>query len=248
MVRIAICDDNQSDRQALKELICTIAGYRRKGDVCFWEYSDSRQLLYDLQDGRALDLLFLDIYLGGELGMDAARTIRSMGSTLAIVFLTSSPEFALQSYDVEAVGYLVKPPSKERVERILNRTFAPSKRPKLAVKCSGRRAFCEYDEILYLESSNNVTFIHLTDGQTLRCAERLNTLEQSLHDARFLRCHQSFLVNMDHIKSAGQDFILRDGSVVPIRVRSRRELTGAYYRYFVSNAVAALPEEESRYV
>ena len=77
MVRIAICDDNQSDRQALKELICTIAGYRRKGDVCFWEYSDSRQLLYDLQDGRALELLFLDIYLGGELGMDAARTIRS---------------------------------------------------------------------------------------------------------------------------------------------------------------------------
>lgn len=68
--------------------------------------------------------------------------------------------------------------------------------------------------------------------------EKLSEVEARLGDRRFLRCHQSYLVNMDHVYKADKDFLMENGAVVPIRVRSRKALTEAYYRYFVEHATA----------
>lgn len=244
MLQIGICDDSERDRAYLRETLSALPGYRRVGDLGIAEYQSGEALLMDAECGRDdFDLLFLDIYMTGMTGMETARELRAMGIKTPLVFLTTSPDFALESYDVDAAGYLLKPPDGEKLSRLLSRLLTPPARPRLAVKCAGRRQYCEYDELLYLESSNNVTILHLLDGQLLRCGERLGALEAELGDKRFLRCHQSFLVNMDHIKGVDDSFTMRDGSRVPIRVRSRRELTDAYYSYFVSNTVGKLPEE-----
>ncbi|MDD3346678.1 LytTR family DNA-binding domain-containing protein [Oscillibacter sp.] len=246
MLQIGICDDSSHDRAALRDTLCDLPGYRRFGDLHITEYASGEALAMDVEAGRgAFDLLLLDIYMTGMNGMETARELRALGVKTPLVFLTTSPDFALESYDVEAAGYLLKPPNPEKLGRLLEKLLSPPARPRLAVKCAGRRQYCEYDELLYLESSNNVTILHLLDGQQLRCGERLNALQAALDDPRFLRCHQSFLVNMDHIKRVEEDFVLCDGSCIPIRVRSRRELTDAYYNYFVSNTVAKLPEEDA---
>lgn len=68
-----------------------------------------------------------------------------------------------------------------------------------------------------------------------RCGEALlMDLEDVLRDPRFLRCHQSYLINMDQVARVERDFLLQDGSRVPIRVRSRRQILDAYHRYFLS--------------
>ena len=246
MLQIGICDDMESDRSLLRSVLGAIPGYRRVGDMNITEYSSGEALLIDAERGCCeFDLLFLDIYMNGISGMETARELRELGIKTPLIFLTTSPEFALESYDVAAAGYLLKPPDGEKLSGLLLRLLTPPERPRLAIKCSGRRQYCEYDQLLYLESSNNVTVLHLLDGQKLRGGERLNTLETALGDKRFLRCHQSFLVNMDHVKSVDDSFIMCDGSRVPIRVRSHRELTDAYYNYFVSDAVRRLPQEDA---
>lgn len=249
MLHIGICDDSQRDRAALCALLGQIPGLRRAMDVQVTEYACGEQLLLDAEDGRCdFDLLFLDIFMGGLSGMETARQLRALGVPTPLVFLTSSPDFALESYDVEAAGYLLKPPQPERLAALIDRLLSPAEKPKLAIKCAGRRQLCGYDEILCLESDNNVTHIHLLDGQTLTSRERLSVMEQALSDRRFLRCHQSYLVNMDYIQSAERDFTMEGGATVPIRAHSRKEMTDAYYQYFVARTMTKLPREEDAYV
>ena len=56
-------------------------------------------------------------------------------------------------------------------------------------------------------------------------------------DQRFLRCHQSFLVNMRYIADVEEDFILKDGTIVPIRIRQRKAIADEYYRFFCKERV-----------
>lgn len=245
MVHIGICDDREEDRAALIALLSKTPGLRRAADLRVSEYVCGEQLLLDAEAGQCgFDLLFLDIFMNGISGMETARAFRALGYKASLVFLTSSPDFALESYDVEAAGYLLKPPRPERVTALIEKLLSPPDRPRLAVKCAGRRQYCAYDEIVFLESDKNVTLLHLADGQVLRCRERLGDLESLLRDPRFLRCHQSYLVNMDFIQSADRDFTVRGGAVVPIRAHSRREMADAYYQYFVAHTMRSLPGEE----
>lgn len=249
MLHIGICDDSNRDRAALRTMLGQTPGLRRATDLRVSEYTGGEQLLLDAEDGRCdFDLLFLDIFMDGISGMETARQLRAMGCKFPMVFLTTSPAFALESYDVDAAGYLLKPLQPERLTALVDKLFSPAEKPKLAIKCAGRRHWCAYDEILYLESDNNVTHIHLVDGQTLTSRERLNAMEQALRDPRFLRCHQSYLVNMDYIQSAERDFAMQDGTIVPIRAHSRKEMTDAYYQHFVSRTMTKLPREEDAYV
>lgn len=249
MLHIGICDDSERDRAALRALLGRIPGLHRATDLQVSEYPGGEALLLDAEDGRCdLDLLFLDIFMGGLSGMETARQLRGLGVQAPLVFLTSSPDFALESYDVEAAGYLLKPPQLERLTMLVEKLLSPEEKPKLAIKCAGRRHWCAYDEILYLESDNNVTHIHLTDGSTITSRDRLKTLTPALDDPRFLRCHQSYLVNMDYIQSVERDFTMQGGNLVPIRAHSRKEMADAYYQYFVERTMTKLPREEDAYV
>lgn len=249
MLHIAICDDREADRGELRALLAQTPGLRRAADLRVSEYVCGEQLLLDAEDGQCgFDLLFLDIFMNGISGMETARELRALGYKAPLVFLTSSPDFALESYDVEAAGYLLKPPRPERVAALIQRLLSPPDRPRLAVKCAGRRQYCAFDDIVFLESDKNVTLLHLADGQVLSSRERLGDLEAELRDPRFLRCHQSYLVNMDFIQSVNRDFTVQGGAVVPIRAHSRREMADAYYQYFVSHTTAKLPNKEGAYV
>ena len=80
----------------------------------------------------------------------------------------------------------------------------------------------------------NVT-LHLSDGSEIITVDKLGEIEKRINEKRFLRCHQSYLVNMDYIKDVEDDFIMEDGTLVPIRVRGRKEILDTYYDYFVNH-------------
>lgn len=100
------------------------------------------------------------------------------------------------------------------------------------MKCRRQYRYPFVDEILYLESDRHTVTLHMLDGSVLETAEKLGNLEKKIEDPRFLRCHQSFLVNMDHITDVEEEFLLRNGERVPIRVRGRKDVLDAYNRYF----------------
>jgi DNA-binding LytR/AlgR family response regulator len=171
--------------------------------------------------------------MDGMTGVDASRRIREISKDVKIIFVTASPDFAVESYDVEASGYILKPFDEEKFKNLMDRLLTPISRKKIVTNARGHYQYIFVDEILWVESSNNDIHIHLTDGSTVIQRQKLGEFESAIDDIDFLRCHQSFLVNMNFIDDVDDQFHMRDGSVIPIRVRSRKKVTDEYHQWFL---------------
>lgn len=230
--KIAICDDVEVERFVLKRQLM-VYFQKNGGEAQIQEYESGESLLADIEDGYLWpDLIFLDIYMGALNGMDTARKLRELGVKAPIVFLTASPDFALESYEVEASGYLLKPAEEEQTTALLHRLLKPELRKRISVKCRRQYRYPFVDEILYLESDRHTVTLHMLDGSEIETTEKLGDLEKQIDDPRFCCCHQSYLVNMEHITDVQEDFILRNGAQVPIRVRGRKDVLDSYNDYF----------------
>lgn len=115
---IAICDDDILYMNKVKEMI-EQWGKDNNEDVSVYLFNHGDALINSYQKSK-VDVIFLDIMMPLLNGMDAAREIRKTDQVVKIIFLTSSPEFALESYDVKASGYLIKPTNYERLCSLLN--------------------------------------------------------------------------------------------------------------------------------
>ena len=230
--KIAICDDVEVERFVLKRQLM-VYFQKNGGEAQIQEYESGESLLADVEDGYLWpDLIFLDIYMGALNGMDTARKLRKLGVKAPIVFLTASPDFALESYEVEASGYLLKPAEEEQTTALLHRLLKPGLRKRISVKCRRQYRYPFVDEILYLESDRHTVTLHMLDGSEIETTEKLGDLEKQIDDPCFCRYHQSYLVNMEHITDVQEDFILRNGDQVPIRVRGRKDVLDSYNDYF----------------
>ena len=230
-MRIAICDDEEVLRDVLHNALdrsLSDRGIRAR----YQEYGAGEALVADAAGGEPFDLVFLDIYLEGENGVSTARALRAVDPTVPIVFLTVSREHAVESYEVHATDYLIKPLDPNALEHVLDRVL-PAQESRLAFRVGASRRYFAFGDIMYLESRDHAVLLHVSDGSCIRSLAKLDDVERELQDPRFLRCHRSCLVNMDYIADVRDDFILRDGTCVPVRVKARRKMHEAYHRYFV---------------
>lgn len=230
-MRIAICDDDGALRSGLRSALDrSLAG--RNVRARYQEYTAGERLVAAAAEGEPFDLVFLDVYLEGEDGVSAARALRAVDAAVPIVFLTVSREHAVESYEVRATDYLMKPLDPTAIERVLDRVL-PAHKPRLAFRVGASRRYFAFGDIMYLESRDHAVLLHIADGSCHRGLAKLDDVQRDLDDPRFLRCHRSCLVNMDYIADVRDDFVLRDGTCVPVRVKERRKMHEAYHRYFV---------------
>ena len=152
-----------------------------------------------------------------------------------IIFLTASPDYAIESYEVQASGYLLKSFSEEKLMKLLNRILKTDMKRRVAIKNRRQYRYPCTDDIMYIDSNKHNVTLHLSDGSEIITVDKLGEIEKRINEKRFLRCHQSYLVNMDYIKDVEDDFIMEDGTLVPIRVRGRKEILDTYYDYFVNH-------------
>ncbi len=195
------------------------------------QYEDGDKLCYELGDGGWFDVISLDIYMPRSLGMDVARRLRAEGYSGAIVFCTATNEFAPEGFEVEASGYLLKPIGLERLSRTMDRVLRVVRTSTYPVKCRTKILRVPYGEILYVESRNSRCTLHRTGGRSHTIYKKLAEVERELDAPCFLRCHQSFLVNMNYIASVDRKFTLTTGDVVLIRQKSLRVVREAYEAY-----------------
>ena len=234
-MRIAICEDNEIHRDILEHLLNR---YFSERPIHFElvPYQYGMNFLYDMEEGAYFDMAFLDIYMEDTMGNQIAHKLRAMGYQGEIVFLTASSDFAIEGYDVDASGYLLKPLDYGKLEMVMDRitrNIAPS---TYQIRHRTTVTKLAYHEILYIESNNSKCILHTESGESYTVYKTLNTIEKELGDRRFLRCHQSFLVNMDHIKQIGKQFLLSNGDYVPIRQRGVKAVRQAYMDYIVSTS------------
>lgn len=149
--------------------------------VCFQQGED---LIEPYEDGRkpGNDLIFMDIFLQKENGMEIVRRLRGYDRDVSVVFLTSSPDYAVESYEVWADGYLLKPVSQDKLENLLNR-FMEKRYPRLKRSLlmvggtSGRRI--AYDDILYVESQRMNLRIVCSGGEVHRIRKKLDEVRRN---------------------------------------------------------------------
>ena len=240
MRKIAICDDSKLDRELLK---IVVQNYFEKNEEEYkiFEYKSGDALLADIEEGYIqIELLLLDIVMSGTNGIDIARMLRNIDFKAPIVFLTAHADYAVESYDVHAAGYLLKPFDAIRLAELLNEILQRNTQRRIVVKVQRQHRYIAIDDIMYIESNKHVLNIHLYNNIIIQTTEKLNDLEKIINLKRFIRCHQSYLVNMDYVKDTKNDFILTDGTKVPIRVRGRKEIIALYHKYYSLDDIETL--------
>ena len=226
MRKIAICDDSKLDRQLLKVVIQTYFENNEE-EFKIFEYELGDNLLDDIE----VELLFLDIIMNG---MKIARKLRDIQFKAPIIFLTAHADYAVESYEVYAAGYLLKPYDTNKLTLLLDEVLQRSVQKRIAVKVKKQHRYLEINDIMYVEIDKHVSNIHLKDSRVIQTTEKLSELKKTINSKRFIRCHQSYLVNMDYIKDAKTDFILSNDIRIPIRVRGRKEIIERYHKYYSS--------------
>lgn len=215
MIRTAICDDAPQDAASLEGLL-----KRRLEELQVTCYDANEALLWDLETGAArFELFFLDIYLPGAGGLEAARRIREIQPDALIVFVSTSREFYREAYDLFAFNYLEKPVDPARLGRVLDRALA-----QLAVQASQKISFSfrsrEYSvpcaHILYISSAAHLLTLHLRGGRSLCCYGKIDDFARRLPERLFVRCHQSYLVNLGEITALEKGGFRVGEALVPI--------------------------------
>lgn len=240
MLRFAICDDCKTDREEIGKYL---NGFflARNQEISITEYEDGTALSDDYRDGEAMyEMIFLDIFMMHSQGMNIARDIRKYDTKVKIVFATVSTDFAVDSYEVQAFHYILKPVNPEKftllIQRFLKEMFADRKQ-SLLVKNSRRQERISYKDILYIESQNTSIYVHTVDGTVYRLYGKLKDYEEELAGKGFIRCHQSYIVNLKHVRSVEQKFVLNDGTQIPIRRQEVKAMREIYYEYVIETTI-----------
>ena len=208
-LRTAICDDQREVLESLKEIL-----YETDLVSTVIAYKNIRELRDDLQDGKEVDLLIMDICHELDPGMtkedqnkngiDFAYELNQQFPFLQIIYMTGYNDRYSQDIFLKPVrltGFLTKPIQIEYVKKLLLLVIERMKldeQEKLIVSGRSRQTFLLW-EIVYIKSRAHVTEIHTSDGKVYECREKLSELEEQVNH-NFVRCHQSYLVNMQHVE------------------------------------------------
>ena len=227
---VMICEDLEEERMSLARMIRRCCNERRI-DLEL-ELSSSGEELLDRFRFRRWDVVFLDIYMGQISGVQAAKAIRSRDRECDLIFATTSREHGLLSYELQITDYLLKPFTTEDVKSALDWILQERERNfrTLDIRSEWETEVILLRNIQYIEVIRHTAVLHLTDG-IRNTRKSLQELENELcGDEGFLRCHRSFLVNLDHVAAICQgEFAMRNGDRIPISTKRMAEMKRAFF-------------------
>lgn len=223
-MRIYICDDCEADRKRLRHMVQKYVRELKVETAEIVVFSSAAELVKSYtEDAVKADILFMDIYMEGMDGMEAAKTVRDLDGQSKLVFVTSSNEHGMEAFSVYADGYLKKPFDYSDFSNTMwpLRAMFLQEAKKYTYSVRRQEYSIYYCDILYIESDAHATRIH-TEEKEIRISQPLKTISKDfLEENNFLWAGKSYMVNMDRIKRFEGNMIELDGGkviYVPIRV------------------------------
>ena len=220
-VKIAVCDD---ESRALAIISASVGGiFEDMGVPISLERFLSPQELLERMDTRAFDLIFLDISMPGMDGVDLGRAIQSMGSTAAIVFVSSRSDRVFDTFSVQPFGFVRKGHFLDDLNEVIGRFAARQGRRR-----EGGETVCFRDghgsvsidisRVKYIECVRNTQVLYFDGGAPQhRVYSRMETLERELKDLGFIRVHRGYLVNSAFIgRFDAKTLLLTTGEELPV--------------------------------
>lgn len=228
MLQIAVCDDEKSMGEYLKQLIET--GLKEEKDCSVTVFSSGTELL---EKGKDFDIFFLDINLKDISGIDMARCLRKETEAV-IVFVTALKEYVFDAFDIQAFQYLFKPVDEQQFFQVLDKALMECRLKKqsepLVIRVNGIYQNIPKENILYAENEARKIVLHLKDEQISFYA-KMSELEGVLGE-HFFRCHRGYLVNLNAVKGYDTGNIqLKNGEVILMAKQKYSAFVAAYMEF-----------------
>ncbi len=216
MYKFAICDDDVVFCRKFEMLLSRIME-ERHAEYSLACYNDGGSFAASIRAGEKYDLVFLDIMIKEDNGLELARTLRRKENVSDIVFVTDYDEYAVDSYDVEPLHYLIKSDNMEKLETAMIRFISKNSPCKICVSTANGLVFLPLCDIMCFEIYGHDIVIHLSNGTKQECRGTLKQIETLLPPESFIRLHRSYLVNLDFISEISHNNItLSDGMNIPL--------------------------------
>lgn len=235
-MRIAIVDDIEHERDELqKRLEIQLARLALHAEIS--KYQNGTDFLAAAKNEK-FDIVFLDIYMENENGVDAAQSLRTFDAECMLVFTTTSTDHALDGFRVRAMQYLVKPYTDKDLEglfdEIVKRLPIPDK--YIEVNSADGKVRLRFGEILYAEHYQHQIHIYTADGKKTITRQTLREFTAALSDERFFLCNRGVLVNMEYAEDFdGTDFILKNGKRIAVSRGLAKDARTAFGDFLFKN-------------
>ena len=215
---IAVCDDQTEELNTVVDLL-----HAWQADRCvslrYKTFQNAEDLL-EAAGKKPFSLYLTDVMMPGTDGLAAAREIRSFDAVADIVFLTTSPGFAYESYRVHALDYLLKPIQAEMLYPILDRIHARELRSQdgLTLKCGPTLVRVPFSQLTYVETNSKHLYFNLTDGTVREVYGTLKEFEPLLLTRpEFMQTHRSYIVNMLQVEELSSTSVKTfSGQTLPV--------------------------------
>ena len=239
MLNIAICDDDAPERAITRSLLDDFLATRGVA-ARVREFASGKELLFNMDGDGPYDLYLLDVVMPEINGIELGVKLRENDETGTIIYLTTSEDFAIDSYEARAFWYLVKPVKSDKLFPILDKAIAVNQKrmeESVNVKTPDGVERLLFDEIYYVEVvERRLRYVHRggISESTISSAPFAERVAPLLEDRRFYRCGASLVLNLQHVKGIGVSHAsLRTGGHLDIPRRASSELRAAWTQYWL---------------
>lgn len=242
MLRFAVCDDQSVELKLLEKLLRQYASERSCLPIEIALYKSPADLLRQLRSGIQYDVFVLDMIMPEYSGVEVGHAIRNGGCDSAIIYITASPDFALDAISVHPEQYLLKPINPETLFRVLDdaRKRMSSQKPEVTIRTREGVVLLPCSEIVCVEHAGRIMRVYTSHDREVESVclrvpfEKL--MEPVLRRPEFLQTHKSYLVNLQHIRSMQNGTIRTDtGMIIPISRRNSAQTKDRCVRYIQEN-------------
>lgn len=234
MLLISIVDNSEQDIAQLHSLLEIY--FRRTGTAYIQRvYKSGMDFVRSSENS---DIVFLETRLDRLDGLETARIMRKLGSEAQLIFLSRSPELAIQGYAVDALDFLLKPLDPAAVTFALDKAISRIESRSstfLALKLPNGTASVRANDITYVEVFDHNLVYHTTGGDyTVR--GRLSDVYEKLDHDKFIACNRSFIVNLRHVTAIGGDHVMLGSTKIAVSKSHRREIQSRFSAYLDKKA------------
>lgn len=215
MIKIALCDDEQKWRDEIKTLVSEYTSEHMDMPVRVSVFDSGKSLLEAAEKNGGFDLYVLDVVMPEPDGIDTGVRLREAGDEGLIIYLTTSREYAVESYIAGAFYYLIKPVEKGRFFEVMGKAMeviGNRRSGSIFVKTKTDVQALRMDEILYVELTGKALRYYLRNGEAITSiSSRVSFSEATdelTQDERFVKCGASFVINLYYVKSVEKDGVV----------------------------------------
>ena len=233
-LQIGICDDSTDDIRRLSDAL-----YAYDGTIRITDYTDGESLIEDCQQQKIpFDIIFLDIYMPRISGIQTAEKIRACRKDVILIFVSSSNEHYPEAYDLFAFNYIIKPINVDKLNKVMKQAMNHITKEReqqicFTYKSAYYRIACR--DIFYIESQDKVILFHTADKSIYKCYTKLDEILAQLPQEFFIRCHQSYVVNLNHVTEMSENHFRIDQSVISISKKYQKEAKDKYFDYLFTH-------------